>query len=222
MPPGSPAAAATRPDGAARAASEILGDGNISVAELERMEAADTGANLSDPTVQREFARLIRDSLDVPPLTGDPRTNAQIERILSTKGARAITHPREFLAGVTDRVPYMMFLLLPVFAVLLKLLYLPQGRLYMEHFIFTLHIHALVFFAFTAGVLMNEASAPAVNAAAEWVMASPVLYLIVAMRRIYRQGFLKTTLKAGVLLGAYSIVLTTGLAVLSILTVVLM
>jgi hypothetical protein len=202
--------------------SEILADGQVDVGELEQMEAAGNDADLSDPTVRRQFAQMIRDSLEVPPLTDDPETNARIEYLLSTKGARAITNPGEFLAGVTDRIPYMMFLLLPLFAVLLKLLYMRRGRLYMEHFIFTLHIHALAFFAFTAGILMNESSVPFINTAGEWVMASPILYLIVAMQRIYRQGFLKTTVKAGFLLSAYSIVLATGFAVLGLLTVVLM
>lgn len=56
---------------------------------------------------------------------------------------------RELLAGLARNVPRAVFLLLPIFALILKLLYLRQKRLYVGHFVFALHVHAFAFLLFT-------------------------------------------------------------------------
>jgi hypothetical protein len=46
--------------------------------------------------------------------------------------------------------PRILFLLLPLFALLLKLAYLRSPILYAAHAIFSLHVHAYAFLLFTA------------------------------------------------------------------------
>ncbi len=175
------------------------------------------------PEERKRLAQNVRDSLKLKlSLTSDASTNERIERLLKEKTARAIENPREFTGMLTERMPYMMFLLLPVFALLLKLLYIRRGRLYMEHLIFTLHVHALAFFAFTVGVFMEEWGSPWVQEAGIWVLVSPFLYLLLAMRTVYEQGFAKTFFKAAVLLSTYLVILIIGVVILIVLTVILM
>ena len=139
--------------------------------------------------------------------------------MLRTKVVEAVRNPREFVGDLIDRGPYLMFLMLPVFALLLKLLYIRRGRLYMEHLIFSLHVHALAFFAFTAGVLLEQTSVGALNVAAPWVAASPLLYLILAMSHVYDQGFFKSSVKALILFTIYSLILTIGFTILLLLAI---
>ena len=49
----------------------------------------------------------------------------------------------------------LIFLLIPVFAVLLKLFYLRRNRLYFEHLIFSLHLHAFIFLLFIVYLLIE-------------------------------------------------------------------
>ncbi len=175
------------------------------------------------PSEREKIAQVIRDSLSIGlAVTADSAANAQIERLMRQKIARAVENPRDFVGALIDRMPYMMFLLLPVFALFLKLMYLRAGRLYMEHLIFTLHMHALAFFAFTAGVLMEEWGSPWVQEAGLWVLLSPFLYLFLAMQRVYEQSFLKTAFKTTLLLSVYLTVLVIGLLILAMLTVALL
>ena len=51
----------------------------------------------------------------------------------------------------------MMFFLLPLFAVSLKLLYWRPKRLYVEHLIFLLHVHAFAFLLLTPLLLLHPA-----------------------------------------------------------------
>ncbi len=86
-------------------------------------------------------------------------------------------------------VPYAMFLLMPVFALLLKLLYLGSGRKYGEHLLFALHTNA---FAFAMIGLALVAVYGVLEAA---LMVWLVVYLPMAMRRVYGGGRLTTWLR---------------------------
>jgi hypothetical protein len=121
-----------------------------------------------------------------------------------------------------DFGPYLMFLLLPVFALLLKLLYVRQGRLYAEHIIFTLHIHALAFVAFAISTLLDTADVAQLNDLSTWVAVSPFVYVVVAMWRVYDQGLPTTLAKSFLLFLTYSIILVVGLVLLAIAAVALM
>lgn len=108
---------------------------------------------------------------------------------------------REFAREYLEYVPHMVFLLLPVFALILKLLYARRKRYYAEHFVFALHVHAFTFLLFTLMFVIGRA---AVNA---WLFLALVLYVWVAMKRVYAQGVFRTTAKYFVLGGAYGILL---------------
>jgi hypothetical protein len=121
-------------------------------------------------------------------------------------------------------LPLMMFLLLPIYALLLKLLYVRSGRYYVEHLIHSLHVHSFVFFTLGAlfawvGILEAFDLQPAVHGlviAAWWVYF--FLYPWLAMKRVYGQGAVKTTLKYLFLGVAYFILLICGLVFAVILT----
>jgi len=106
--------------------------------------------------------------------------------------------------------PYMMFFMLPVFALLLKLLYRRSRRLYVEHFIFALHLHTGFFLVSALSLVLAIGS---VHAALDHVVSTGrftvalwlgfTLYGLLAARSAYRQGFLKTLIKGWLLLSTY-------------------
>ena len=49
------------------------------------------------------------------------------------------------------RIPTLLFLGVPLFAILLKIFYLGSGRYYVEHLIFSLHLHTWLFLVFMVG-----------------------------------------------------------------------
>jgi nitrate reductase NapE component len=188
---------------------------------------ADRGVSMfGDPAERAKVAERIRSDTSSVQFNvdfyDDPAANERLEAVFREKTAQAIENPWEAVGGMIDRGPYLMFLMLPIFAFLLKLLYIRRGRLYVEHLIFSLHVHALAFFAFTAGILLSESSIGWLNATAPWVDASPLLYLILAMSHVYDQGLLKSTLKALILLLIYTVILTVGFVLLLLAAVLFM
>jgi hypothetical protein len=119
--------------------------------------------------------------------------------------------PREAMQALWDgmlrNAPTAMFFLLPVFALLLKLLYMRSGRLYVEHFIFALHYHAFLFAMAT--LLLGIPDGIIETLVVLWLL----VYLFLAMRRVYGQSKRRTFLKYSLLGLVYFFVLIfTGLA----------
>lgn len=119
----------------------------------------------------------------------------RVERIQALQEGEGI---RALVAVALERhLPKAMFFLLPLFALLLRILYVRRAWVYAEHLVFALHYHALVFTLFAAAL-----------AAGRWipvwlVFPLAVLYLPLAMRRVYRQGWDHTVAKAAVLGSVY-------------------
>lgn len=135
--------------------------------------------------------------------------------------ARKIVRSKElgesgFGQRLFDNLPRAMFLLLPLFALLLKLIYIRSRRLYIEHLIFALHGHAFVFLLLLVATLV----------ARDWFFGVCLLWMVVyfylAMRVVYRQSYLKTLVKYCILGFSYLMLLAfslVGAALLTFLTV---
>jgi len=123
---------------------------------------------------------------------------------------------RQVISGFLGRVPQMMFLLLPIFAGMLMLLYAGSGRFYVEHFVFALHVHASAFVIYLAMIALVRVPA-ASSALLCWLM----LYVFLAMKKVYRQGWILTGLKYGVLGFAYLCLLLIGAGLTLLATVLL-
>ena len=141
------------------------------------------------------------------------RANANITRFQQD--------PNLFKDAAFSVVPTTLFVLLPLFALMLKLAYLFKRRLYMEHLIVALHSHAFLCLAVLAMVLLAMAEdavagqAAVVGAldlveAALWIWMP--LYLLLMQKRVYRQGWLMTLLKFFVLGICYTVLLSFGAA----------
>jgi hypothetical protein len=127
------------------------------------------------------------------------RAQANIRRLRESKDGNLLKDA--FLSVV----PQTLFVLLPVFALLLKVLYLFKRRLYMEHLVVALHSHAFLCLVLLLQSLLSlldgAVSAPdgIVSGLFGWVEVglwiwAPV-YLLWMQKRVYGQGWIMTFLK---------------------------
>ena len=105
------------------------------------------------------------------------------------------------MSGIERNAPTAVFVMLPLFALILKLLYLFRKRYYVEHFVFSLHVHAFGFLLFTLALLVDNGwfTGPALV----WLL----FYILFAMRRVYAQSWIMTFVKFGFLGFVYTILL---------------
>jgi hypothetical protein len=120
------------------------------------------------------------------------------------------------VSDIIGYFPGMMFVLLPVCALLLRLLYARREWLYVEHLIFALHLHT-VFFLICGTTLIftlpGAMSLPYAIVAGRCLWASFFVYGFVAARRVYRQGVFKTLFKGALLVQAYLAVVLVAVVV---------
>lgn len=135
-----------------------------------------------------------------------------------------------FGRALFQNIPKMMFIFLPLIAVVMYLLYIGSGRYYVEHLLFVVHFHAFFFLGGLVFLLTERLGwlAPGTSFAtgaatvAKFLMAAFTIYvpvyLFIAMRRVYGQGRLVTFLKYSALGIAYTVCVAITLAGLLIYT----
>ena len=129
-----------------------------------------------------------------------------------------------FIRDTIRRLPTVMFLLLPVFALLLKLIYIRRDWYYSEHLVFGLHTHAFAFtvFAFIVVLIWLGSDAAWISILGNVLMLLVLpIYFYVAQKRVYEQGWIKTAIKAWMLGWMYGFMLIVGLVLAVLLAAAL-
>ena len=94
-----------------------------------------------------------------------------------------------------------MFFLVPIFALLLKLAY--RDRLYVQHLVYTLYFHVMVFTVLIVVALPDVLGFTRVSQVVGLVQLWIPVYFYLGLRRVYEQSRLKTLLKSGFILSMY-------------------
>jgi hypothetical protein len=102
-----------------------------------------------------------------------------------------------------------MFLLLPLFALLHKLLYIGRGMRYTEHLVYALHVHTFWFAAAAVALLPWPWAGPAMG------VVVPV-YTLMAAKRAYGGGWFGTLLRAFCIALLYWTVLGIALGIVAV------
>lgn len=98
-----------------------------------------------------------------------------------------------FFNYFTNKLPFIIFFYLPVFALFIWLLYVRRSFTYMEHLIFTFHNQTMWFLLFSTALIIDYFLG---NSTAWWMaIVIFLVYLYKAMYRFYGQGRVKTFLK---------------------------
>lgn len=162
--------------------------------------------NLNDLTVTES---QLYDSMDVSGFsTFDRLALKQVIRVSRSSS-------KEMMGYVIEQMPLLMFIMLPVFALLLKLLYIRREHNYIIHLVHSLHQHSFKFFmlalATVSGLFIanNKVSIFLVIGA---FMIS-LLYVFLSFLNVYKQGFFKTFLKFCMYYFIYFFLLSIGLTI---------
>lgn len=130
------------------------------------------------------------------------RLEAVCDRVLADNGAT-------FLDLLIDNIPVALIVLLPLMALVLKILYPLSRRYFVEHLLFVVHFHAFFFLILTLQILFSRTMAllGVPEGASTLVIVAASLYipvyLYMALRRVYAQRHIFTTIKYIALVVAY-------------------
>ena len=124
---------------------------------------------------------------------------------------KAIVDPLKLNGPLNVWLPRIMLILVPVFALLLAVTHWRPRVYYVEHLIFALHIHTVMFFALTVVALVVAFFGGAgFLGLAVWPIL--LVYFWMAMKRVYGRGWLLTSVKTLAVVLVYSLILTASLS----------
>lgn len=226
--------AAATPDPAVRARFEELAKRLREPGIMATPLAADDLRNVPAPLaarIRRELERTGPVTLDAKPkstaagkpVAADENNRSELERFLTEKGKFALAHQQELEQAFVHAVPRMLLFCLPLFALFTRLLYFRSGQVYLQHLIIALHYHTFVFLWWPVQHgwqdmfhLFSPTLAGFLGFAA-WIWA--ILYPLLMLRRLFRQSWLVTTLKAAVLGVVYGLTIALGFALTAFIVV---
>jgi hypothetical protein len=134
---------------------------------------------------------------------------------IMTGFSHALEDPTKLNGPMNIWLPRALLVLVPFLAVLLALMHWRPRAYYIEHLIFSLHIHTVAFVALSVvvalvGILGGNGLA--------WGVA-PILavYVYMAMLRVYQRGPLWTAVKFVALFSVYGIIMFTAMSAIFVL-----
>jgi Protein of unknown function (DUF3667) len=135
------------------------------------------------------------------------------------------TNIQLFLVTLMSNLPYMMLACIPLFAWVLKLLYIRRRIFYIDHLVYALHIHTFVYIGIILIVLATIGLHRVIpGSIAGWIIAllwiAFTVQILLSIRRVYRQGWFISIFKF--LFGGfvYLIVLVAAVAATFFITLV--
>ena len=130
-----------------------------------------------------------------------------------------------FVATLRDNIPTMMLCCIPLFALLLKLLYIRRHRFYVEHLVYALHIHSFVYLAAVVitfiGISLGYWSHTVRALVTTMLSIVVAVQVFLSIRRVYAQGWLKSVVKFVLGGVVYGVILIFAVVVTAVVTVLL-
>ncbi|NVJ59701.1 MAG: DUF3667 domain-containing protein [Gammaproteobacteria bacterium] len=193
------------------------------VSDSKTSDNDDTGIKLSDGNVTANV-----------PFLSDADNKQLSERL--TENIKNLKDPKEredFFGDLLELVPKLMLLLVPLFAVLMKVCYPFAKRYYIEHLINAFHGHAFLFLAILLAILF-EVINDSLSVSSNWLVSIighifgflevviffwiPV-YFLISIRRVYQQNWFLTIFKWFTLSVMYLILFAIATAIVLILSI---
>ncbi|MCP4988191.1 MAG: DUF3667 domain-containing protein [Colwellia sp.] len=123
----------------------------------------------------------------------------------------------QLIEQAIGKLPQLMFILLPLFALLLKVMFCFSNRLYMEHLTVALHSHSFIFFSLLLAELFGELDKLIeknfvdIASLFDWLNTGVIIwipiYLFIMQKRVYKQGYFFTAVKYFIISTVYSIMI---------------
>ncbi|MGB3589552.1 MAG: DUF3667 domain-containing protein [Tunicatimonas sp.] len=187
--------------------SEIFGISldTVDSDSTERIRQVILDKSLTDQEVLDSLIKMEYDSLP---------TNWKEKRLFAQTRKLVLYGISPFVNTAIRNLPIILFLAMPIFALLLRLLYIRRGQYYVQHLAHTLHIHSFTLLLFCPLVIFQWLDIT--NTAVEYIEAVIsllwVIYIIISFRRVYQQKWGKTLAKVLLINFVYVMLLSIMLA----------
>jgi len=183
----------------------------------------DRDSGWTNANISYSIEQLIEAPVDS--LVAESKAEDFISKVLLRQIIRLIREGGDFTHFALGKLIWMVVLMMPALALLLKLLYIRREHYYVEHLVFSFHYHAFAFLIFSVAFLLENWSWLRQQFDTEWLPGIAFIWLLFylyrAMRRFYRQGWFKTIVKYSIINFSYLFIFTVFLVLTFIISALL-
>jgi len=124
-----------------------------------------------------------------------PEAKDQAEKEKISSRIAMLRAPEMAISILMKYLSWTFFLLLPIFALILKLFYIRRNQLYIRHLIFSIHLHSYLFFILIIIAVLKLIFDSGLSGISGILLLTFPIYFILALRKFYGQTFGKIILK---------------------------
>ncbi|MBI2212538.1 MAG: DUF3667 domain-containing protein [Acidobacteria bacterium] len=121
--------------------------------------------------------------------------------------------PKRLSEALVHSLPKAMFLLMPVFALLLMLFYRKAQPYYVPHLYFSIHLHAFAFCLLSSCLLLGATGIALVEVVSLFLLGAVIPYFLLALRTVYGGAWGKTLAKGATMIALYFVLLNVGIVI---------
>jgi len=137
---------------------------------------------------------------------------------LRSAAARVNKDPSLLIHAFESAFPKAMFILMPLFALIVFAFYFPSERLYVPHFYFAVHYHAFAFVALTLFEAVGVFHLLVIRILRLLILLALFVYLGIALRRVYGGKRWLTALKTVAILSIYGFFVLVAMGLIALFT----
>ena len=149
---------------------------------------------------------------------GSPQWLKDLEARMESNASRLDGESSSFIEELLNYLPQLMFLMLPLFALVIQLLYLFSGYHYLQHLVFGLNFHSFAYIMY----LLGQALALFTQSLDGIILLALLLYLPLSLRRVYGSSLAGALTKSVAITLIYGFLLVIGFAFISMVALALM
>ncbi len=145
-------------------------------------------------------------------------TASSWEKQLVIGGLNAAEKKDVFFSKFLNNLSYVLFLLMPFFALILSMILWKSRMLYIKHLIFSINFHAFIFGLSSIIILFNEYLPESVADYVLFLWWGIPLYLMFGIRRFYQRNYLGAFFKMFGALSLYTFVISIVVVLILVFT----
>lgn len=146
-------------------------------------------------------------------------TTTEKEKDLIIGGLNAAEKKDVFFDKFMKNVSYLLFVLMPVFAVILALILWKSRMLYIKHLIFSINFHSFIFGLSIIILISNEILPESIHRYVAYLWFGIPLYLMLGIRRFYKRKYVGAFFKMIGALSLYSFLISIFIIILLLITI---
>lgn len=169
-----------------------------------------------NPTLAR-LDSVYRDAPDTTKVFVDEKIGTLTVKSIREKRADDVRMLGKLKSGLDDvfnSLKYVAFLLLPIYALIFKLLYIRRKSYYVDHLIYSMHIQVFAYATLTISFFLPLLLHIPLKVMMNIAMITIFIYIAISLRYLYKQAWWKTILKS--MISVFAMFFFTALTMLMI------